>query len=65
MRAARWPAFFAPALPMATVALTGLLVQVPTFARVLHLGPLHLTDWLVALGLAAAAMLVPLTANRR
>ena len=42
---------------LGTVASAGVLVQVPSLARLLHLGPLHAVDWLVAAGGALLAAL--------
>jgi Ca2+-transporting ATPase len=48
----------------ATVALAVVLVQVPPLAARLHVRPLHLDDWALALGASAAACL-PLAVGRR
>jgi Ca2+-transporting ATPase len=42
---------------LGTVASAVVLVQVPSLARLLHLGPLHAVDWLVAAGGALLAAL--------
>lgn len=49
----------------ATVALTFLLVQTPPIARLLHLRPLHLDDWVVAAAIGVASALSPLLVARR
>jgi Ca2+-transporting ATPase len=53
-------------LVLATLLLSVLLVQVPALAALLHLRPLHLEDWILALagGLVAAA-LAAVTRNER
>jgi Ca2+-transporting ATPase len=53
-------------LVSATLLLSVLLVQVPSLAALLHLRPLHLEDWILALtgGLVAAA-LAAVTRNER
>jgi len=43
-----------------TVAVTVLLVQVPSLAALLHVRPLHLDDWLIAAGGGLVAGLIPL-----
>jgi hypothetical protein len=48
----------------ATVLLSVLLVQTPVAARVLHLRPLHLDDWGIALAIGAAAVTAPVLALR-
>jgi len=47
-RVARW-------IALATVALAGVLIQVPTLSAHLHMQPLHPRDWWLALGGGAAA----------
>jgi Ca2+-transporting ATPase len=54
----------ARAVALSTVALAFLLVQLPTLAERLHLGPLHATDWLLALAGSLLACL-PLALSRR
>ena len=41
------------------------LVQVPWFAAPLHLKPLHLDDWLIAIGGGLLAALIPFVASLR
>jgi Ca2+-transporting ATPase len=48
-----------------TVALTVLLVQTPPLARLLHLRPLHLDDWVVGAAIGAATVALPLLAGLR
>jgi Ca2+-transporting ATPase len=51
----------------ATLALAVLLVQTPFFARLLHLNPLHVDDWMLAIGggLLAALLLAVASLDRR
>jgi len=53
--------WMARAVVVGTVGLSVVLVQTPTLAHFLHLAPLHLGDWMAALGVAAVVGAVVLT----
>lgn len=44
-------------ISVATIALSAALIQIPALAHLLHLQPLHLDDWGIAVAVAAAATL--------